>query len=126
MEELNQALAALIEQATTGIDASVGFLQAEIPDVVAQLLMWHGVKSAVFAGLGAAILVVYVVAELKAFKWARGWATDESDWLIGYGMLGTAVRLPTIVFGIALLNLTWLQIWIAPKVWLIEYAAKLL
>jgi hypothetical protein len=30
-----------------------------------------------------------------------------------------------IAAGFGAINLTWLQIWIAPKVWLIEYAAGL-
>jgi hypothetical protein len=37
--------------------------------------------------------------------------------------LGNALIL-CLVF-ITLINLEWLQIWIAPRVWLIEYAAKL-
>ena len=44
MENLDEALATLINTALAGIDSSVEFLQAEIPDIVVQLLMWHGVK----------------------------------------------------------------------------------
>lgn len=130
MEELNTALATLIEQATTGIDASVSFLQAELPDVIYQLLMWHSVKSGVFFLLGIAILVVGVAIDYKLgthlwSKYKDEKAYDRDGFWLGYGLAGTIPRCVVYIGGLTLLNLTWLKIWIAPKVWLIEYAAKL-
>jgi hypothetical protein len=129
MEELNTALATLIEQATTGIDASVSFLQAELPDVIYQLLLWHGVKSFIFFAIGLSIWCLWGGALL----WRRSFVNKErngADW--DNDDIGDFVGISTIsgllvffVTAIGFLNLTWLQIWIAPKVWLLEYAANL-
>ena len=46
-EQLQKALVELIGKASNGIDASVSFLSAEIPDVIHQLLLWYAAKSAI-------------------------------------------------------------------------------
>ena len=158
MEELNTALATLIEQATTGIDASVGFLQAELPDVVYQLLLWHGIKSALFCLVALLLLLVpyLVIKRLKAgFKkfnpeksryeykdqeaiseWQYAEVSEyahttntvyvrERDVAGIYQVVGAVLSVTSVVLSGIFINLTWLQIWIAPKVWLLEYAAKL-
>ena len=125
MEELNTALATLIEQATTGIDASVGFLQAELPDVVTQLLMWHGVKSGLYCLLALLILAAWGCVEVVVIKMGKKEKWDSEDWIFVYGMFGTIPRLLPFLIVMIFFNTTWLQIWIAPKVWLLEYAAKL-
>ena len=126
MESLNEALATLINQATTGIDASMGFLQAEIPDVIVQLLMWHGVKSALMASVAALLFpAVILLARFVAYpicltEYANKDKAKGEAMAIGF--VGSIIAL--IPFFV-LWNLTWLQIWIAPKVWLLEYAASL-
>lgn len=124
MEELNTALATLIEQATTGIDASVSFLQAELPDVIYQLLLWHGVKSAVICFFGVLILITYAVG--CRIYWKLGFtgpnATTDLFFFFFPCAMGACLALSVSA---AFINLTWLQIWIAPKVWLLEYAANL-
>ena len=39
-EELQKALAELLSKANNGIDAAGGFIEAELPEVISQLLMW--------------------------------------------------------------------------------------
>lgn len=151
MENLNEALATLINQATAGIDASMGFLQAEIPDVIVQLLMWHGVYNAILAVVGLILLVVIPCAYFRlaiyitkpypapidhpryssvkmhskiSGQWSTGGSFEEFNWILLLVVSGFASVIGATV-GLVMLNLTWLQIWIAPKVWLIEYAANL-
>ncbi len=120
MESLNEALATLINQAATGIDASMGFLQAEIPDVVVQLLLWHGIRSAFYFALCASLLLVVVSL---AKKWIpRLWSDDEMVGAFAATVLGF---MAFILFLITITELVWLQVWIAPKIFLIEYAANL-
>lgn len=112
-DELQKALAAMLSKTTSAVEAGVGFLQAELPEVIQQLLMWHMVKSAVF----------FTIA-LSAFMfcaWAlkRCWDNDEFDAMC-FALIGAIVT-----FTVALCNITWLQILLAPKVYLIEYAASL-
>lgn len=45
-EQANKILVELLQKASNGIDAAVSFSQAQIPDVIHQLLMWHAVSSA--------------------------------------------------------------------------------
>jgi hypothetical protein len=143
MEELNTALARLIEQATTGIDASVGFLQEQLPDVVVQLLMWHGVKSGIWFGIGgiSIVLGLFLMPRMRnARKGYKKSFEDGDEWACYNGCRSvTSIEhdfavfmtyvwpLASVVIGFIVLasNLTWLQIWIAPKVWLLEYAANL-
>ncbi|AGH31896.1 hypothetical protein VPIG_00038 [Vibrio phage PWH3a-P1] len=55
-EQLQQALAQIIEKAMTGLDQTVDFLSAEVPDVIYQLLLWYGVKSAIIGVIGLMIM----------------------------------------------------------------------
>jgi len=126
MEQLNEALALLITQATTGIDTSVDFLQAQLPDVVMQLLMWHGVKSGVYCAVALLLLTTLAIVWRsvgKSLMTEGGFLYAEVE-LTAMALLasGAALGVPAL----SMLNLTWLQIWIAPKVWLIEYAANLI
>ena len=123
MESLNEALATLINQATTGIDASMGFLQAEIPDVIVQLLMWHVVKSGIFCVAGLVIFYFLARASHKYGIFIKDEIKKDIDGvflLLPYGLAHLLYLFPLVW-----INFTWLQIWIAPKVWLLEYAASL-
>lgn len=142
-EELQKALAELLGKANNGIDTAGEFLASELPDVIQQLLMWHGVKSLIFCVTG--ILMICFAA--KAFKSIKtiipNRPTEDNscgNWFYErYFGDSSSIHLGGVVFclvffnicftyvlsAIYMLNIQWLQIWIAPKVWLIEYAAKL-
>jgi len=125
MESLNEALATLINQATTGIDASMGFLQAEIPDVIVQLLMWHGVKSGILCLFGLILLVTSIKLIPKHVKKTWDWGESEGAGMEAFTMFWILPVIVVLIVCVKMINLTWLQIWIAPKVWLLEYAASL-
>jgi len=124
-EQLQTALADLLSKANEGIDSASGFLVDEIPDVIYQLLMWYGVYSAIMCVAG----IIYLSVLYKAIKWSL--TGPRWDW----HMKQTDAGFPTPVFYMLtvlllipvfhMFNLTWLKIWIAPKIWLIEYAATL-
>lgn len=130
MSTINEAVALLIEKAISGIDASVSFLQAEIPDVVHQLLLWHLVSNAVTCFIGVALLVGSVFWLNYQWKYwntpvkYHGRSVERWEGSSGSFIANVLILLP-ITGGLGLLNLTWLQILIAPKVYLIEYAATL-
>ncbi|HFV7065255.1 TPA: hypothetical protein ACH902_005312, partial [Escherichia coli] len=44
-EQANKILVELLQKASNGIDMAVSFSQAQIPDVVHQLLLWNMVDS---------------------------------------------------------------------------------
>lgn len=131
-EQLQQAVTTMIQQALEAFNKGASFMAAEIPDVVNQLLMWHAIRSAAMTALGVLILVVFVVTSYYQVKW---WVAkdpnsryDERRINMAYGsaVLLNLIWILPVAFAISIINLTWLQIWIAPKVWLIEYAARMI
>ncbi|AUR83515.1 TMhelix containing protein [Vibrio phage 1.036.O._10N.286.45.C3] len=122
-EQLQGAVAQILERAISGIDSSVEFMQAELPDVIEQLLMWYAVRSALFFIAGVSLLI------LIPFLW-RKWIVkceNSGNYCDGLDLYVIPALLSIIPFftSILILDIEWLQIWIAPKIWLMEYAAKL-
>ena len=124
-EELQKALGELLSKANNGIDAAGVFLAAELPDVIQQLLMWHAVKSLITFVL--CLLIPFIIYRVsinvarKTFLKEGNDAFEFPHMIIPMVFIG--IIAPTIC--LAKINIVWLQIWLAPKVWLIEYAAKL-
>ena len=120
-EKLQEAVVEMIGRANNGVDASVSFLSAELPDYIMQMLAWYGLKS--FILWVGAIIFVYVYYRLVSsiegdvLSFTTPVARDIA---IAFGG-AVAVAASVSVFT----NLTWLKIWVAPKVWLVEYAATL-
>lgn len=152
-EELQKALAEIINGALSSASAAKDFVLAELPDVVRQLLMWKAAEAAIYCLLGvvlllcAAWLIVRVAPARRLAiqgaeedrkageRWTKFQGTSYGVTSLAYDtvMVTGGVR-PTIfavmafisaLIGIDWVNLTWLQIWLAPKVYLLEYAANL-
>jgi len=142
-EELQKALASLLGKANDGIDTASDFLVAELPDVIQQLLMWHGIKSAIICTVGLVLLLTIYKQVKFSFSFIKDIPQDKgnNNWCYKYCSIFSRYECTDsynfykffiiVIFsmelfgGLTMLNLTWLQIWVAPKVWLIEYAAKL-
>lgn len=147
-EQLQKALAEIISKASSGIDTSISFLSAELPDVVHQVLIWHSLKSAImflFFATCAAIAIRSAVKydsnhsmkELRdAYERGEPWTRyypnspmtstkyDAAARSAKYGKL-IRISLSFVLSLFALSYITWLQILVAPKLYLIEYAATL-
>ena len=136
-EEANKILLELLKKATDGIDAAISFSQAQIPDVVRQLLLWNFVHSLIITVIAFASipLVVWLVKrQCKRVPDAR----DSSRYIPTLvwdkrGEMSVAVMFVIIISLVwfvwlvrVLSNLTWIKIWLAPKLYLIEYAASLM
>lgn len=148
-EQLQQALVDIINKAISGIDASIGFLSAEIPDVVHQVLVWYAVESFIYFSISAVVVVGGIVLFNKKVGWSKAEAVKAYEngetWTRYYrGGQVTSLEYDAIMampdyyqsralaiivslFGTLglLLHLDWLKILIAPKLWLIEYAASI-
>lgn len=130
-EEAKQALAEMLQRMVEGIDGAVAFSQQQIPDVVEQLLLWHMTHSLIGFATGlilfsAGVLYCTYVATRKPIK------GESTAWFFMNGQrtgneFSVMLTLFPIAFGfpLAALNLGWLQILIAPKLYLLEYAADL-
>ena len=115
-EKLSEALVELISLSVSGVE----FLVSEIPDVLHQLLIWEATISVIS-------MVCWVILCIAIYKFNR--------WQIGYLTKNKKFNDPNVMANIfqgfliipltGLFDLTFLKIWIAPKVFLIEYAAQL-
>jgi len=126
-EQLQNALAEIIQKAITTGEAAAEFLVAETPDVVYQLLLWYGVKTGLLCLTGLMLVSANVYMALKILKNPRGWYIDEYGYMSVAGIAFTIASVFFMSIGGALFfeNHDWLQILIAPKIWLLEYAAEL-
>lgn len=128
-EQLQQALTAILNKTMSGVDAGVSFLSAEIPEVIQQLLIYKMVSACIFMAVGVAMIVgAYKMTErgIKNYKEEseKGiFREDEMRFILPFfaavilwffGVILIAANVETVI-----------QIWLAPKIYLIEYAASL-
>lgn len=150
-EQAQESLAELIKYATSGVDAMVAFGQEQLPILVEQLLMWHFVESLLWFSLGLILLMLTpflfkkvsrVLSEkmedarrayIQGERWTRFSDSGTSTTSYSYDNLmfgcsaGKWLLIPMgfVGFLMASANLSWLKIWIAPKLYLFEYGASL-
>ena len=148
---LQKSLAEIITQASAGMSAGIGFLKEEIPDVVQQFLLWKMSWAVVvfIASLAVAITAAMIVKKcLNAARQADiEYMTAVDDEVSGrykaklqvaedrknfWGFPGAFLIIVLTVVGICFLFIAFFQlhpifqIWLAPKIYLIEYAATIL
>lgn len=115
---------ALIEIINDVVNAKE-FIISEIPEVVSQLLAWNFTISLISFLTFIVLTVIAVKYEIKFFKsdLFKGFksAIGEAAYLFS-GFITFFIH----VFIFGLLNADWLKIWIAPKLYLIEYVANLI
>lgn len=127
-DQLQKVLADIITRVTSGADAAIQFGKEQIPEVLKQLLIWNFTFSFLIWFSATAIIVGYVIWMLTKFRWwfkNQRSTTTEQD---------AAVTALTVIWGIITFimifvfwcNLDWLKIWVAPKLYLLEYAASLI
>lgn len=161
---LQDSLVSIITQVQSGVQSGVSFLQAEIPDVIRQLLVWKAVEASIWAGMHLLLVIAGVAAfincykvineqnRLEAIESAADSARDAvgrhhdtfaalnqaytdanaaSTGHLSRTVIGCIIGIIWTVVGIISLCNIWdhimtvAQIHLAPKVWLIEYAASL-
>ena len=127
-DQLQKVLADIITRVTSGADAAIQFGKEQIPEVLKQLLIWNFTFSFLIWFSATAVIVGYIIWMLTKFRWwfkNQRSTTTEQD---------AAVTVLTVIWGIITFimifvfwcNLDWLKIWVAPKLYLLEYAASLI
>lgn len=131
-ETFNEALKQILDRAMSGVDTAVDFLSGEVPEVIYELLLWYGVYKGITSI--AAVVLLFVVYKVIMLPWkARESSHKLHDFYYSsysgsleptamINMFAAAILGPIAICAI---NLEWLQILIAPRIWLIEYAANL-
>lgn len=129
LTSLDKSIAFLIDGATEKGAKLVDLLYSQAPEVIEQLLIYHGVESAIKC-LGAVLLIVgWPFVLVKLVKSYRKIFEDHIDknWSEHPGfaipvIFGSIISLIiTQITGWNTINFTWLKIWIAPKVYLLEF-----
>jgi len=124
-ETLQTAFANIINQATSGINKSISFLSDQLPDVVHQLLMWKFTESLMQNILSLLAFVIIGVVLYRTFKEAIDYSKSSEGLSFFLWFLAcVGLILPTALYSV--FNLVWLQILIAPKIYLIEFAKTLI
>ena len=129
-EKFQLAISDLLEKSIRAMEAGGEFLGEQIPDVVYQLLLWHGVKSAMYCVIGILLVGFIVWINKKQFNSIKEQKEEDESWgeylsdlpILMCNMFQAFWIFPLVI----LINIEWLQIWLTPKVWLIEYGAKLI
>lgn len=119
----NDILISLINRAASGIDQAVNFSKAQLPDVIHQLMMWKVVSYSL------RICTLLILLTLCAFLLRKGitllWEDLRSD--AGFVLTAAPLAVSLLLFAVLCSNIgNAVQLWLAPKVWLIEYAAQLM
>lgn len=132
MTTLDDALVAVIEKAVSSIEHATTFVMSELPEVIHQLLIWHAVKHGIHAVVGVALIFMAVYLNKRAMQQlknrhanATSYIDKNAEW-VAYIVGASITAVAVFAFAMHLINLTWLQIILAPKLYLIEYAASLI
>lgn len=130
-DQLQAALVAILGKTTDALSAGVSFLSAQLPDVIQQLLLWKLTFSAVSCVTATIGFIVWFVLLLKAWRYTgvltarRENQYDKETCYPEFFLIATPVSGAVLFTLFELFNLQWLQILVAPKIFLIEYAASL-
>jgi hypothetical protein len=138
-EELQQAIVKVIESMTGVAQSAYSFGAEQMPEVIEQLIVFNTVKSGSLFALSAFVLWMLIYTTYRQIKnkpqpeeYARDgiWWDVRTEtvrigvawifWVICGGIAGITAFLTAVYYGLDMVKLI-----IAPKVWLIEYAAGL-
>lgn len=122
-QTLDSVLIDAIQKTQGAIGEATDFVLAQAPELIQQLLLWKATESFIEMAIGIAIAVwtvVFVKKMVLVYK-----EDSPHEWGILTTMTIMAACIPMGI-SLAIINLTWLKIWIAPKLFLLEYAASLI
>ena len=139
-EKLQNQLVEILQSVSTSVGDAKEFMIAELPDVVQQVLSWYTVLSIIenIIGIILFVLMVYIIRNMivkpdsmntanivQRFSFMKDkYAENGIDYSPGV-LLWAATVIVMFAAAMSKLNIVFLKILIAPKLWLIEYAATL-
>lgn len=123
-EELQNQLSVILQGVINTADSTSAFLIEEIPDVIQQLLMWKMCESLISCLLLPTILVIIFFYKERYTKVCSKLMNHEERYIPEAVISPMFLGMFTLG-GLCELNITWLQIWVAPKIYLMEYASSL-
>lgn len=119
-DKLDEALVDIIKKATSGVDSAVDFLGGQIPDVVSQLLAFELFVSIFWTLVFSVFLIGSAILTKKGFC-----EEFENSEVCGFSALVGLVFFVISFIVVSINATTAIKIWLAPKIFLLEYAADL-
>ena len=131
MNETDKQLAEILKKGLETAEKTGNFIVEQAPDLIRQLLIWKTVEYSVYVILGISLIIYFYRWTKKVSKEMKENGDDFEDYFMDSfaNILITIGQLSLLITGIILIaeNLQYLfQIVFAPKIYLIEYSAKLL
>ena len=95
----------------------------QTPDVLRQVLLWHFAYNLILFIIGLILLVLLAYLDFRQVKY---WAGNKDLFIeqVEAIFFWSLLQVPPIVGCCFFLNFTWLKIIMAPKLYLIEFAAS--
>lgn len=118
-EQLQEALTQLITRSIGAAEKAGTFLEAEIPEIIQQLLIYQFVWNLLWWSLSIVAMILFTLIFKKIFREYDGEHDAQFGTIITYA---TFMVIPIVGFAV---NFDWLKIWLAPKVYILEYAKNL-
>lgn len=121
-EKATDLLVKMIDVTIQSVSDVVAFGKQQIPDIINQLLMWKIAESGVWLLFGIVFLCVGMFFSNHYYN-----RLEELEEGLGMAarIVGSIISILTGSIMIVSNLLDVLYIWLAPKVWLIEYGAEL-
>jgi hypothetical protein len=141
-DQLEKALVQIIEKASAGVEAGINFLSAEIPDVIYQLLTWKLVEASFYIVINLIVMAALIFLTVKFSGRGSKINPDKGDYdnhaitlthdedgdlhpgIVGVVLVDVIAAVITLI-NVLTYSLVAAQIYVAPKIFLIEYATKL-
>jgi len=127
-EEVTNKANELLLSMLNGIETASDFVIDQTPDVIQQLLAWHFITSLLcFVFIFASPFIFYFIGGKIVSMMCQEDDDKERIFCVNIGKcVGLLASFLTVVgLFCEAQPLAWLQIWIAPKLYLLEYAASL-
>jgi hypothetical protein len=127
--ELQIQLADMIKSSLSSAHTAKEFLVSQLPVVVHQALVWHFITSFLSFLISVAVFsapILLVVHCVKAWKRKDEWIYWKYSGVAPEALLLLIPLIIVFLVGSLFFSLSWLQIWVAPKLWLLQYASSLI
>ncbi len=127
-KNLQEAIAKLINESIQIFDKTGEFLDKQIPDVVEQLLLWHCIESFIIFFSWELIFLFgfHLYFKHKCRLFHEKDITFNNEELYSIVCMVVGAFMVFVGFIVVSTHLEWLQILVAPKMFLIDYATEIL
>lgn len=125
-DDLQKQIAEILKQAVSAAQKGGEWIAGQIPDVLHQLIVWTAVQGAVALALEVALTICWVMFIPRHFRWvSAGSYRDDREFTyvpVGFAALGSAIFYACLTGYV----FDGLKALVAPKLFLLEYAAHVL